>query len=79
MKVQVKSAGLVQIAKRCTNVFAVNRTPKEFCERHSEGFEGGGISEGDACEMVDQARTAFVLCDRDLILGQREVRFRSFY
>ena len=40
MKGQVKSAGLVEIAKRCTNMFEVNLTPEEFCEQYSEGFGG---------------------------------------
>jgi chitin synthase len=75
VKGQVKSTGLVEIAKRRTNIFAVDMTPEEFCKRYSEGFEGGGFSEGDACETVDQARTAFGLGDRDLILGQHKVRF----
>ena len=26
-------------------MFQVNMTPEEFCERCSEGLEGGGISE----------------------------------
>ena len=31
----VKSAGLVEIAKRCTNMFEANMTPEELCERYS--------------------------------------------
>ena len=76
VKGQAKSTGLVEIAKRCTNMFEVNITPEEFCEWYSEGLEGGGISEGDARE--DQARTAFGLGDRGLVLGQHKVTFRSF-
>ena len=73
----VKSEGLVEIAKRCTNMSEANMTPEELCERYSVGLEGGAISERDAREMVDQARTAAGLGDRDLVLGQHNVRFRS--
>ena len=40
VKGQVKSAGLVEIAKRCMNKFEVNMTPEKFCERYWEGFGG---------------------------------------
>jgi hypothetical protein len=63
----------------CQRVGA-NPSPKseEFCKRCSEGLEGGGISEGDARETVDQARTAFGQGDGHLVLGQNKVRFQSF-
>ena len=78
VKEQVKCTGLVEIAKRCTNMFEVNMTPEEFCEQYSEGLEGGGISEGDPRERVDQAGITFGLGDQDLVLGRHKVRFRSF-
>jgi chitin synthase len=80
VKGQVRSIGLSEVAKRCGVVFEVGMTPGEFCERYCEGLEGvGGISEGDTRERAMQARTAFGLGERDLVLGQHKVILTCFF
>ena len=73
VKGQVKAAGLVEIARRSVNVFEVTMTPEEFCERYSDGLAAGGVTEGDDREVIAQARTAFGLSERDLVLGLHKV------
>lgn len=73
VKGQVRSVGLVEIAKRSINVFEVGMTPDEFCERYSAGLEAAGVSEGEALERIQQARTTFGLTERDLVIGQHKV------
>ncbi|KAF8064853.1 glycosyltransferase family 2 protein [Lyophyllum atratum] len=73
VKGQVRSVGLVEIAKRCVNVFEVGMTLEEFCDRYNVGLEAGGVREGTPAEKVQQARTAFGLTERDLVLGQHKV------
>ncbi|KJA23760.1 glycosyltransferase family 2 protein [Hypholoma sublateritium FD-334 SS-4] len=73
VKGQVKAAGLVEIAKRSVNVFEVTMTPEEFCERYSDGLSAGGVTEGDDREVIAQARTAFGLGEKDLVLGLHKV------
>lgn len=73
VKGQVRSVGLAEIARRCVNVFEVNMTPEEFCDRYKLGLEAGGITEGGPTERVQQARTAFSLADTDVVLGQHKV------
>ncbi|KAF8643335.1 hypothetical protein AX16_009064 [Volvariella volvacea WC 439] len=73
VKGQVRSVGLAEIAKRNVNVFEVGMTPEEFCERYKEGIEAAGVQEGTVGERVEQARTAYNLSDRDLVVGQQKV------
>lgn len=78
VKGQVRSIGLSEIARRCGTVFEVGMTPEEFCERYREGLDAAGVMEGDGRERAAQARTAFGLGERDLVLGQHKVRCAIF-
>ncbi|KAJ6489438.1 glycosyltransferase family 2 protein [Mycena vulgaris] len=73
VKGQVRSAGLAQVARRNACVFEVGMTFDEFCERYGEGMEAGGVSEGGERERVEQARTAFGLGEKDVVLGVHKV------
>ncbi|KAF8965794.1 glycosyltransferase family 2 protein [Flammula alnicola] len=73
VKGQAKAVGLAEIARRCVNVFEVNMTPEEFCDRYKDGLQAGGVTEGDDREVIAQARTAFGLGERDLVLGTHRV------
>ena len=74
VKGQVKAVGMTEVARRCVHVFEVGMTPEEFNERYREGLQAGGIVEGDAREVVAQARTAFNLGEKDLVLGTHKVK-----
>jgi chitin synthase len=78
VKGQVKAPGLAEIAKRSVNVFEVNMTPEEFCERYRDGLHVGGIAEGNEREVIAQARTAFGLSEKDLVLGVHKVHSNLF-
>ncbi|KAJ6586612.1 glycosyltransferase family 2 protein [Mycena sp. CBHHK59/15] len=70
VKGQVRSAGLAQVAQRAAaGVFEVGMAVGEFCERYREGLEAGGVVEGSERERVEQARTAFGLGEKDVVLG----------
>jgi chitin synthase len=73
VKGQVKSIGLAEVAKRCVNFFEVSMAPEEFCERYREGLQAEGITEGDHREVIAQAKTAFGLKDKDIVLGVHKV------
>ncbi|KAF7319245.1 Glycosyltransferase family 2 protein [Mycena chlorophos] len=73
VKGQVRSTGLAQIAQRNKAVWEVGMLVDEFCERYSVALEAGGVVEGSARERVEQARTAFGLGDRDVVLGMHKV------
>ncbi|KAJ7594228.1 glycosyltransferase family 2 protein [Mycena floridula] len=73
VKGQVRSFGLAEIARASVNVFEVGMTPEEFCERYKEGLDAAGVSEGNDREMVEQARTALGLSEKDVVLGQHKV------
>lgn len=73
MKGQVKAVGMTEMAKCCVSVFEVRMTPEEFCDRYRDGLTAGGVTEGHEREMVAQARTAFGLREKDLVLGQHKV------
>lgn len=73
VKGQVKAAGLAEIARRSVNVFEANMSPEEFCERYGDGLHAGGIAEGDEREIIGQAKTAFGLDEKDLVLGVHKV------
>lgn len=73
VKGQVKAVGLTEIAKRCVNIFEVGMTPEEFCDRYKEGLQAGGVTEGNEREVIAQARTAFGLSEKDLVLGTHKV------
>ena len=73
VKGQVKAVGMTEMARCCVNIFEVGMTPEEFCERYRDGLTTGGITEGHDREMVAQARTAFGLGDKDLVLGKHKV------
>lgn len=73
VKGQVRSLGLVEIAKRNVCVFEVNMTPEEFNERYKDNLETLGISEGDVRERVAQTQTALSLGDKDVVLGVHKV------
>jgi chitin synthase len=79
VKGQVRSVGLAEIARRCVNVFEVNMTPDEFCERYKLGLEAGGVTEGGSTERVQQARTAFGLAEPDVVVGQHKVRCATYH
>ena len=51
--------------------------PGGICDRYREGLTAGGDTEGHEREMVGQARTAFGLGDKDLVLGQHKVGMLS--
>ena len=53
--------------------FEVGMTLEEFCERYRDGLTTGSVTEGHDREMVAQARTAFGLGDKDLVLGKHKV------
>jgi chitin synthase len=61
------------MARRCVNVFKVGMTPEEICNCYRDGLTAGGVTEGHDQEMVAQARTAFGLGEKDLVLGQHKV------
>ena len=73
VKGQVKAVGLTEIAKRCTTVFEVGMAPEEFAERYRDGLHNAGVVEGEALEVIEQARTAFELGPKDLVVGNRKV------
>ena len=73
MKGQVKAVGMTEMARRCINVFEVGMTPEEFCDRYRDGLTVSGVTKGHEREMVVQARTAFGLGEKDLVLGQHKV------
>ncbi|KAF7292507.1 Glycosyltransferase family 2 protein [Mycena kentingensis (nom. inval.)] len=73
VKGQVRSAGLTQIALRNKTVWEVGMLIDEFCERYSMALESGGVVEGTERERVEQARTAFALGDKDVVLGMHKV------
>ena len=79
VKGQVRGFGLSEIARRCVNVFEVSMTPEEFVGRYKEVLMGLNVAEGSAREFVEQGRTALGLEERDVVLGQRMVRFVSFF
>ena len=80
VKGQVKAVGMTEMARRCVNVFEVGMTPEEFCDRYRDGLTAGGVTEGHDREMVAQARTAFGLGEKDLVLGQHKVSiFQNFH
>ncbi|KAJ7117961.1 glycosyltransferase family 2 protein [Mycena crocata] len=73
VKGQVRSAGLAQVARRNGCVFEVGMTVGEFCERYGEGLEAGGVTEGSERERVEQARTAFGMGEKDVVVGTHKV------
>ena len=73
MKGQVKAVGMTEMARHCVNVFEVGMTPEEFCDRYRDGLTASSVTEGHEREMVAQARTAFSLGEKDLVLGQHKV------
>ncbi|PFH46960.1 glycosyltransferase family 2 protein [Amanita thiersii Skay4041] len=78
VKGQVRSIGLAEISRRCVNMFEVGLTPEEFCERYREGLDAANVFEGTSREKVEQARTAFGLEERDVVLGQQKVFLSQF-
>ncbi|KAF9531219.1 glycosyltransferase family 2 protein [Crepidotus variabilis] len=73
VKGQVKAVGMSEIARRNVNVFEVGMTPEEFTERYREGLQTAGVIEGDDREVIAQAKTAFNLGERDLVVGVHKV------
>jgi chitin synthase len=73
VKGQVRSHGLTEIAKRSVAVFEVGMTPEEFVDRYKDGLDGSGVSEGTPLELIEQARTANSLEEKDLVVGQQKV------
>ena len=45
-KGQVKAVGMMEMARRCVNVFEVGMTPEEFCDRYRDGLTAGSVTEG---------------------------------
>jgi chitin synthase len=78
VKGQGKAVGMTELAKRCINVFEVGMTPEEFCDRYREGLNAAGVTEGSTRELVGQARTAFGLGEKNLVLGQHRVSIVYF-
>jgi chitin synthase len=74
---QIHSFGLTEVAKRNVCVFEVRMTPQEFVQRYREGLEAANVTEGNDRERVEQARTAFGLGERDVVVGQHKVRLKS--
>ncbi|KAF8870157.1 P-loop containing nucleoside triphosphate hydrolase protein [Infundibulicybe gibba] len=77
VKGQVRSVGLAEIACRNINVFEVGMTPDEFCKRYKESLDAIGVSEGSEQERVEQARTAFGVDEKDIVLGQSKALLAS--
>ncbi|KAJ7506209.1 glycosyltransferase family 2 protein [Mycena galericulata] len=73
VKGQVRSAGLAAAARRCAMVFEVGMAVSEFCERYGAGMAEAGVVEGDERERVEQARTAYGMGERDIVLGVHKV------
>jgi chitin synthase len=73
VKGQVRSLGLTEIAKRCVNVFEVNMTPEEFCDRYKDGLQEAGVVGGDERERVERGKSALGLDENDIVLGQHKV------
>ncbi|KAI6019144.1 glycosyltransferase family 2 protein [Pisolithus marmoratus] len=75
VKGQVRSAGLVEVAKRNACVFEVGMTPEEFCQRYKDPMNkvllGGG--DGAPAECVERMRVALGLGETDMVLGQHKV------
>lgn len=73
VKGQVRSAGLSEIARRCVNVFEVNMTPTEFSDRYRDYLTSVNILEADPVAVVQRARAALGLQERDIVIGQYKV------
>ncbi|KAJ7430579.1 chitin synthase-domain-containing protein [Mycena galericulata] len=73
VKGQVRSTGLAAAARRCATVFEVGMAVSEFCERYGAGMTEAGVVEGDERERVEQARTAYGMGERDIVLGVHKV------
>ncbi|KAF8218382.1 glycosyltransferase family 2 protein [Mycena galopus ATCC 62051] len=73
VKGQVRSAGLVGVARRGACVFEVGMPFNEFVDRYREPLEEKGVIEGNDRERVEQARTAFGLDDQDVVVGVARV------
>ncbi len=67
----------MQIAQRNKCVFEVGMPFGEFVERYREPLEDKGVHEGNERERVEQARMAFGLGERDVVVGVQKVRLRS--
>lgn len=74
VKGQVRSAGLAEVTRRSVNMFEIGMSPQEFCDRYRESLVAVGVTEGEPHELVDQARTALGLQQRDIAQGERKVR-----
>jgi chitin synthase len=73
VKGQVRSAGISAVAKRNVVSFEVGMTPREFCDRYREPLAAVGVTEGEPRELVEQARTALGLQERDIVQGREKV------
>ena len=73
VKGQVRSSGLSEVARRCVNVFEVNMTPAEFCDRYRDFLTVLNVHEGEEVARVQQTRTALDLSERDVVVGQHKV------
>ncbi|KAG6333627.1 hypothetical protein ID866_5463 [Astraeus odoratus] len=73
VKGQVRSAGLVEIAKRNGHVFEVGMTPEEFSQRYKDPIAALGVLEGPAQERVENTRAALGLGESDVVVGQFKV------
>lgn len=73
VKGQIRSAGLTEIAKRCANVYEVNMTTSEFCDRYKAQIATLNVFEGDDRAKIEQSRTALDLKESDIVLGNYKV------
>ncbi|KAI6130624.1 glycosyltransferase family 2 protein [Pisolithus croceorrhizus] len=75
VKGQVRSAGLVEVAKRNACVFEVGMTPEEFCQRYRDPMGKVLLGDGDGTpvEQIERMRAALGLGDTDVVLGQHKV------
>lgn len=73
VKGQVRSAGLSEIARRCVNVFEVNMTLEEFCDRYRDQLNTLNIHEGEPASKIEQTRTALDLQEKEIVIGQHKV------
>ncbi|CAK5267340.1 unnamed protein product [Mycena citricolor] len=83
VKGQVRSAGLAQVAVRCSGSSAVGKGSvavwevkvgvEEFCERYGSILAEKGLQNGEDRERIERTTAAFGLAESDVVLGINKV------
>lgn len=75
VKGQVRSSGLVEVAKRNACVFEVGMAPDEFCQRYRDPMGKVLLGDGNEtpAERIERMRVALGLGETDVVLGQHKV------